>query len=115
MTYLVKLLVVALFGIVGSTNVKVVLRFKNDSDDYLSFHWVDPRSGGTSLIKGDVQPDQVFTLNSWLTHKFEVRQELDPETGLCGSETKDCDAIGTFQVTEQPEQCKSGETINPAH
>jgi len=81
---------------------KVNLSISNKSNDYLSIHWVDPRSGDTALIKNDIRPKVEFTITSYQGHKFQVWQEKNPDTGLCGSGKKDdkCDKIGTFEVTE---------------
>mmetsp|Transcript_22321 Transcript_22321/g.53086 ORF Transcript_22321/g.53086 Transcript_22321/m.53086 type:complete len:483 (+) Transcript_22321:160-1608(+) len=99
----------ALLVILAQTAVvnaqQVVLKFRNESDDYLSSHWVHPQTGKTTLIKGDIEPRSLFTLNSHLGHEFEIWQEPDPVTGFCGSgEDKECDKIGHFTVTEEPEQ-----------
>jgi len=98
-------LVVCLWVTVTADNQKVVLKFQNDSNDYLSVHWVNPTTQATSLIKGDIEPRSMFTLHSYLSHTFEVRQQVDTKTGLCGSGDEDeCDKKGYFQVTQYPEQ-----------
>ena len=103
MKFLIGLLA-CLAATVAAAQTKVDLRFRNESDDYISIHWVDPRTQATSLIKGDIKPHTVFTLNSYLAHRFEVWQEHDPDTGLCGgTDDKEC-KINYFQVTESPEQ-----------
>ncbi|VEU36892.1 unnamed protein product [Pseudo-nitzschia multistriata] len=89
-------------GSVVATKVK--LSFRNQSDDYLSFHWIHPKTGETSPIKTDAIPHSAFSLNSFLSHKFEVRQEIDPETGDCGSGDDEECKIAHFQVTEAPVQ-----------
>lgn len=84
---------------------KVTIRLRNESDDYLSAHWVHPESHKTTLIKDDINPRTEFKLNSFLGHAFEIWQQRDPVTGLCGNgEDKKCDKIGHFQVTEEPEE-----------
>ena len=92
-------------GSVVATKVK--LSFRNQSDDYLSFHWIHPKTGETSPIKTDAIPHSAFSLNSFLSHKFEVRQEIDPETGDCGSGDDEECKIAHFQVTEAPVQSES--------
>lgn len=94
---------------VVGVNQEVTLRLRNESDEYISIHWVDPRTQATALIKGDIKPDLAFTFNSYLTHRFEVWQLPDPDTGLCGGEEKADEQsckINYFQVTEFPEQGK---------
>lgn len=84
---------------------QVLLKFRNDSDDYLSAHWINPATSATLLIKGDVQPRKAFTLNTYLGHEFEMRQERNPATGLCGSGAEEeCDKVSHFVVTEPVEQ-----------
>ena len=86
---------------------QVVIKLRNDSNDYLSAHWVHPEKRTTTLIKGDINPRSAFQLNSYLNHEFEIWQQRDPVTGLCGSgQEEECDAIGYFKVTEEPEQCQ---------
>jgi len=88
-----------------AANPKVTLSFRNESDDYLSIHWVDPRTQKATLIKGNILPRSTFTLNSSQSHRFEVWQELNPETGLCGSgDDEKCSQTGDFQVTEPTKQ-----------
>jgi len=83
----------------------VTLSFRNESDDYLSVHWVNPTTQDTVLIKGDVLPRSTFNLNSSQSHRFQVWQELNPETGLCGSgDEEECSQTGDFQVTEPTKQ-----------
>jgi len=89
-------------GAVASENS--VLRLTNESPDFLSVHWVDPRSGDTVLIKGDISPAMKFQLKSFTGHRFEVWQEANPGTGLCGSGEEKCDKIGYFEVTKSPKQ-----------
>lgn len=102
--------VAALIVVVASADPSegVTLRLRNESDNYLSIHWIDPRSQDTFPIKTDVFPRSPFTLNSFLTHRFEVREEPDPETGHCGDHKDDACKIGTFQVTESIEQGEFG-------
>jgi len=84
---------------------KVQLKMRNESDDYLSVHWINQKTGARSLIKGDAKPRTEFILESYLGHDFEVRQERDPVTGLCGSGAEEkCDKISHFTVTEEHEQ-----------
>ena len=83
----------------------VNLQFDNRSDDYLSLHWINPNTKATAPIKTDILPRSAFGANSFLAHKFEVRQEVNPETGLCGNGDEEC-KIAYFQVTESPEQCE---------
>ena len=105
MTKFIVGLLVCLWVAVTADNRKVVLKFQNDSHDYLSVHWVNPTTQATSLIKGDIEPRSMFTLNSYLSHTFEVRQQVNTKTGLCGSGDEDeCDKKGHFQVTQYPEQ-----------
>eukprot|EP00533_Pseudo-nitzschia_delicatissima_P002270 CAMPEP_0116086704 /NCGR_PEP_ID=MMETSP0327-20121206/4992_1 /TAXON_ID=44447 /ORGANISM="Pseudo-nitzschia delicatissima, Strain B596" /LENGTH=480 /DNA_ID=CAMNT_0003577763 /DNA_START=36 /DNA_END=1478 /DNA_ORIENTATION=- len=87
----------------GQTS-ETALKFKNDSHDWLSIHWVDPRNGKPTLIKDSIAPQQKFNLNSYVGHHFEVWQELDPATGLCGSSDGNCDKIGYVAVTMSPEE-----------
>lgn len=90
-----------LSAVAAASNHQVVLKFRNLSDDYFSIHWVDPRTEDTALIKGDIVPRSEFTLNSYMLHQFQLWQELNPGTGLCGSGDEEaCDKIGHFQVTE---------------
>ena len=88
----------------GQTTPATSLKFKNDSHDWLSIHWVDPRNGKPTLIKNSIAPHQKFNLNSYVGHHFEVWQELDPATGLCGSSDGNCDKIGYVAVTMSPEE-----------
>jgi len=83
---------------------KSELLFENHSADFLSIHWVDPRDGYTVPIKSDIRPATRFSLNSYQGHAFEVRQEVNPATGLCGSGDEECDKIGHFEVTKFPKQ-----------
>jgi len=83
---------------------KVVITLQNESGDHLSAHWVHPDTRELSLIKHDCLPHAKFTLNSYLGHAFELHQERDPNTGLCGSGGGNCDKIGSFLITEEPEQ-----------
>ena len=102
-------LIVALLVAAASATSKTVLRFQNQSNDFLSVHWVDPRSGETVPIKTDVSPRSQFTLNSYIGHRFEIWQELDPNTGRCGSEDSECDLIGDLEVTKETEQGEPSE------
>jgi len=96
-------LLAAAMAVVDARNV--VLKMRNDSNDYLSVHWINPKTHDTTLIKGDVNPRTTFTLNSFIGHEFEIRQELHPATGLCGSGAEEnCDKVGHFAVTEAIEQ-----------
>ena len=89
---------------VAAGQTKSDLQFLNESDDYFSAHWVNPKTEATVLIKDDIEPRTAFTLNSYLSHRFELRQEPDPETGICGRvDDKEC-KINYFQVTESPVQ-----------
>lgn len=98
-------LVAGVLAMAAGANQKVVLHLRNESDDHLSIHWVNPRTQDTAVIKNHIEPRQVFTLNSYVTHRFEVWQELDPRTGLCGSgDEGKCDKVNSFQVTEEGEQ-----------
>lgn len=81
-----------------------VLKFRNDSDDWLSIHWVHPRTGTVTLLKNEISPHFEFTLNSFVGHNFEIWQELDPSTGLCGSGDGKCNKIGYISVKEEPEE-----------
>jgi hypothetical protein len=99
-----------LSAVAAASNHQVVLKFRNLSDDYFSSHWVDPRTEDTALIKGDIVPRSEFTLNSYMLHQFQLWQELNPGTGLCGSGDEEaCDKIGHFQVTEPDVQGKPSE------
>lgn len=90
---------------VAAANSETKLMFRNESDDYLSIHWVNPQTGAKSLIKGDIMPQTMFTLNSFVSHKFEVWQELNPDTGLCGSGgAEKCDKVGNLRATQPIEQ-----------
>lgn len=80
------------------------LKFKNESNDWLSVHWIDPRNGNPTLIKNSISPKAKFNLNSYVGHHFEVWQELDPETGMCGSADGTCDKIGYVTVMKSPEE-----------
>mmetsp|Transcript_44954 Transcript_44954/g.50400 ORF Transcript_44954/g.50400 Transcript_44954/m.50400 type:complete len:475 (-) Transcript_44954:145-1569(-) len=111
-------------AVVGVLNQEVTLLFRNESDEYISIHWVNPKTQATALIKGDIKPNLTFTFNSYLTHQFEVWQLPDPDSGLCGGEEKvngqSC-KINYFQVTESPDQgfiIKKGieiETVKPTN
>jgi len=91
--------------VAAASNGGVVLQFRNLSDDYLSMHWIDSRTGETALLKSNIVPRSEFSINSHMMHRFEVWQELDPSTGLCGSGDEEaCDKIGHFQVTEPDQQ-----------
>jgi len=104
MNFLIGVLLACLAATVAAVQTQVDLQFRNESDDYISIHWVDPRTQATSLIKGNIKPHTAFTLNSYLAHRFEAWQERDPATGLCGvADDEEC-KISTFQVTESPEQ-----------
>lgn len=89
---------------VAASQTKVDLQFRNDSDDYLSVHWINPDTKATSPIKTDIKPRSAFNINSFLTHRFEIWQEQNPETGLCGSGDDEECKIAYFQATESPEQ-----------
>jgi len=93
------------------------LLFTNESDDYLSIYWVHPETKETSPIKTDIKPRSEFTVNSFLMHRFQVRQEQNPKTGFCGSEDdKEC-KVAYFAVTKSPSQefyIKSGLVVEEA-
>lgn len=96
--------------VAAASNGGVVLQFRNLSDDYLSMHWIDSRTGETALLKSNIVPRSEFSINSHMMHRFEVWQELDPSTGLCGSGDEEaCDKIGHFQVTEPDQQGEPNE------
>lgn len=89
------------------------LNFENSSLDFLSAHWVDPRTQETVLIKGDIKPLERFSLNSYVGHHFQIWQEPNPTTGLCGGGSKKCDKIGYFEVTKSPEQGEDSNAVGP--
>uniref|UniRef100_A0A7S4AD37 Fe2OG dioxygenase domain-containing protein n=2 Tax=Pseudo-nitzschia australis TaxID=44445 RepID=A0A7S4AD37_9STRA len=88
---------------VAASQFGVELWFENHSDDYLSLHWINPNTEATVPIKTGILPRSAFSANSFLAHQFEVRQEVNPETGLCGNRDEEC-KIAYFQVTESPNQ-----------
>ena len=88
---------------VAASQLDVELWFENHSDDYLSLHWVNPNTKATVPIKNDILPRSAFDANSFLGHIFEIRQEVNPKTGLCGNGDEEC-KIAYFQVTESPDQ-----------
>ena len=86
--------------VAAAVSDKSDLRIENNSEDFLSAHWVDPRSGDTVVIVSDVQPRSRFTMNSFVGHQFQIWQERDPDTGLCGSGDEKCNKVGHFEVTK---------------
>jgi len=112
-------LAVAVVGV----NQEVTLRFVNESGTYISIYWINPNTQAISLIKGDIEPDLIFSFNSYLSHRFEVWELPDPVTGICDGEKEKTDDqycnIDYFQATEGPEQgfvIKEGvqiETVKP--
>mmetsp|Transcript_24485 Transcript_24485/g.50515 ORF Transcript_24485/g.50515 Transcript_24485/m.50515 type:complete len:477 (+) Transcript_24485:91-1521(+) len=94
---------VAAFSVAAFAAADVNLQFDNRSEDYLSLHWINPNTKATVPIKTDILPRSKFGANSFLAHQFEVRQEVNPETGLCGNRDEEC-KIAYFQVTESPNQ-----------
>jgi len=94
-------LIACLSAMASGANEKAVIRLRNESDDYLSIHWVNPRTQDTAVIKSIVEPREAFQLNSYVTHHIQIWQELDPRTGLCGSgDEGKCDEVSSLQVTE---------------
>jgi len=104
MKFIVGVLLSLLLACVTAQTSKSVLKFQNSSPDWLSIHWVDPRTGQASLIKNGIAPHSRFNLNSFVGHHFEVWQELDPNTGLCGGGDGECNKIGYLSVMKEPEE-----------
>lgn len=94
----------------------VTVKLRNDSGEILAVHWVHPTTQEATLMTNNVQPNQTYTLQSFLSHKFQIRQIPDADSGLCNSggsggggaaeeETGEQTCrVNYFQVTERREQ-----------
>ena len=101
--WIVSLLVAVTLVAAGTPNSDIY--FENKDKTFVSVHWINQQTKETFLIKGNIKPGLKFSLKSYLGHHFEIRQELDPDTGLCGGGADEkCDNIGYFEVTKQPSQ-----------
>lgn len=98
---------------------EVTLKLRNDSNEWIAIHWVDPRTAETAIISDNIKPNITLSLNSYLSHKFQVWQLPNPDSGVCGDENDQTCKIDNFQVTDYPEQAfiiKTGieiETVEP--
>lgn len=112
------------FVVDGAGQQEVTLRFRNDSNEWIAIHWVNPNTSETAIITNNIKPNITFTLNSFLNHKFQVWQLPDPDSGECrtsggGGDNDQTCKIDHFQVTDYPEQAfiiKKGvdiETVQP--
>ena len=94
---------------VTADNRKVVLKFQNDSHDYLSVHWVNPDTQETAIITKLLKPWASSSITTFLSHNFQLRQEVNPDTGQCGNDDdKECKTFN-FQITEYNEQGEQSE------
>lgn len=93
----------------------VVVKLRNDSGELVSLHWVDPKTKQATLLS-QIPLNKTLTLNSFYRHEFQIHQEPNEETGLCGvTESSDSSEgagggeckVNYFAVEHRHEQCKS--------
>lgn len=98
----------------ASTQVAVKVKLRNDSGDMVAVHWVHPQTKEPTLMN-HVQPNKTYTLNSFLSHEFQVWQVPNEESGLCNGGDNEAAAaaaitnngeckINYFAVTQRPGQ-----------
>eukprot|EP00529_Nitzschia_sp_RCC80_P018376 CAMPEP_0113504270 /NCGR_PEP_ID=MMETSP0014_2-20120614/34624_1 /TAXON_ID=2857 /ORGANISM="Nitzschia sp." /LENGTH=498 /DNA_ID=CAMNT_0000399365 /DNA_START=277 /DNA_END=1769 /DNA_ORIENTATION=+ /assembly_acc=CAM_ASM_000159 len=86
----------------------VIVKLRNDSGEFISVHWVHPQTKEPTLLS-QIPPNQTSTLNSFYNHQFQIHQEPDKETGLCGADSEkkeengEC-KINYFNVERRPQQ-----------
>jgi hypothetical protein len=96
----------------GSINsVKVKLR--NESGEKLAVNWVNPNTQAAVLMNY-VEPNRTYIVNSYVSHRFQILQVPDDDSGACGGgdgvrdEQEQQDGtckVGYFQITQlEPEQ-----------
>lgn len=101
MKFIIKLLT-CLVATVAAEQVELQLR--NQSDDYLSVHWVNPDTQETAVITKLLKPWSSSSVTTYLSHNFQLRQEVNPDTGQCGNDNdKECKTFN-FQITEYDKQ-----------
>ena len=106
MKFIIKLLTCLVATVAAE---KVQLRLRNQNDDYLSVHWVNPDTQETAIITKLLKPWASSSITTFLSHNFQLRQEVNPDTGQCGNDDdKECKTFN-FQITEYNEQGEQSE------
>lgn len=84
------------------------LHLRNDSEKHISIYWINPNNQERVLLGDKIEPNAMFTMNSFVSHKFEAVELPDPQTGICGSgggkdDSQSC-KVGLFQATVHHQQ-----------
>lgn len=81
------------------------INIHNNSGSRIEIHWINPQTKETVLQSNPhVYNGATFSLNSFATHKFEVR-ELPGKSGKCNGDDQTC-RVGYFTVNFNDEQGK---------
>ena len=107
---LICFLSLTLFSAAGEAAEDVVVRVRNDSGDVVSVHWINPKTK-EPLLLSQIPPNQTSQLNSFYNHQFQIHQEPDEKTGLCGADSASEEGNGEckinyFAVEHRPQQCE---------
>jgi hypothetical protein len=76
----------------------------NESGRRVEIHWINPDNGSFVLQSTpDILNGASFSLNSFVGHRFQVRELPAKKTGVCGGEDKTC-RIDHFTVNSNQDQ-----------
>jgi hypothetical protein len=80
------------------------ITIQNDAKARVELSWIDP-STGDRIVMSDpyIIPGSDFTLNSFVSHSFEVKELPNTKTGLCFGENSTCQ-VSFFTVNDHESQ-----------
>ena len=110
-------LVVLLFYVFHcvSAEESVTLKLRNESGEKLIVNWIHP-STHDAVLMDYVEPNRTYTVNSFVSHRFQILQVPDEESGVCGGGGGDDEndvevdtgdqtcKMATFQISQRSEQ-----------
>lgn len=87
----------------SATKVERSLTIQNNSGHRVALNWIHPDTGEASLISDpDILTGADFVVDSFVSHKFEVRELPARKTGEC--ETPENCKVVFFTVNDNAEQ-----------
>jgi hypothetical protein len=83
------------------------IKIINESGGKVEVYWIHPQTGeGSLMTTPSILHGAVFTLNSFISHKFQAREVPSEKTGHCKSKDKICKKAD-FVVSANSDQGKS--------
>jgi hypothetical protein len=98
-------LLLSLLGVSCANQIPRKITIRNDSGHRVQVNWISPDNGQPSLISDpDVLTGSDFVVDSFVSHKFEVKELPSKKTGEC--ETYGKCKVDYFIVNDNKEQCE---------